>query len=293
MVINYSIIIPHKNTPDLLQKCIDSIPHRDDVQIIVVDDNSDEDKVDFANFPDLHDERVEVYLTKEGKGAGYARNIGLSHAHGKWIVFADADDFFNPCFNEALDEFAGKDNDYEVVFFKGNAIKLADGSLSTRGDSFNEVVDDAIKTSNFSKALTQSTPCRKFFNKNFLQEHNITFNEVRWSNDVVFSAKVALYATRLYASAMPIYCVTESEGSLTKNVSLACRIVRFEEECEEVKILGNKFPESDLKFWLFVTWFNVYKTNKLVGIKMLPKAILHGRARFIELMFKQYLQKLK
>ena len=49
-MINYSIVIPHKNTPDLLQYCLDSIPVRDDVQVIVVDDNSDADKVDFEHF---------------------------------------------------------------------------------------------------------------------------------------------------------------------------------------------------------------------------------------------------
>ena len=38
-MINYSIIIPHKNIPDLLQRCLDSIPRREDVQIID-DDNS-------------------------------------------------------------------------------------------------------------------------------------------------------------------------------------------------------------------------------------------------------------
>lgn len=50
---------------------------------------------------------TEVLFTKEGKGAGYARNIGLSHARGKWIIFADADDFFTAdCFtilNEYMD----------------------------------------------------------------------------------------------------------------------------------------------------------------------------------------------
>lgn len=73
-MIAYTFIIPHKNSPDLLQKCLDSIPRRDDVQIIVVDDNSDAGKVDFDHFPGLDDPTVEVYLTKEGKGAGYARN---------------------------------------------------------------------------------------------------------------------------------------------------------------------------------------------------------------------------
>ncbi|WP_430438555.1 glycosyltransferase [Phocaeicola vulgatus] len=38
--INYSIIIPHKNSAGLLQRCLDSIPQRDDIQIIIIDDNS-------------------------------------------------------------------------------------------------------------------------------------------------------------------------------------------------------------------------------------------------------------
>ena len=39
--INYSIIIPHKNSTVLLERCLRSIPCRKDVQVIVVDDNSE------------------------------------------------------------------------------------------------------------------------------------------------------------------------------------------------------------------------------------------------------------
>lgn len=70
---NYSIIIPHKNIPTLLRRCLDSIPKRNDVQIIVVDDNSDPGMVDFSKFPGLNETNIEVYFTKEGKGAGYAK----------------------------------------------------------------------------------------------------------------------------------------------------------------------------------------------------------------------------
>ena len=91
----YTIIIPHKNTPQLLQRCLDSIPIRVDIQIIIVDDFSDSTIVDFNNFPGSNRLNVEIYLTKEGKGAGYARNVGLTKAKGKWILFADSDDFFN------------------------------------------------------------------------------------------------------------------------------------------------------------------------------------------------------
>lgn len=104
---HYSIIIPHKNTPRLLERCLCSIPTWDEIQIIIIDDNSNSESVDFSHFPGNGRKNTEILFTKEGKGAGYARNIGLSHARGKWIIFADADDFFTAdCFtilNEYMD----------------------------------------------------------------------------------------------------------------------------------------------------------------------------------------------
>ena len=47
------------------------------MHIVVVDDNSDSCQVDFSHFPGLNNPFVEVIFTKEGYGAGYARNVGL------------------------------------------------------------------------------------------------------------------------------------------------------------------------------------------------------------------------
>ena len=193
--IKYSFIIPHKNVPQLLRKCLDSIPHRDDVQIIVVDDNSDEREVDFNNFPGVGEKCTEVYFTKKSKGAGYARNVGLSYAVGKWIVFADADDFFNSSINEAMQDYI--DDDSDVIFFKGNAINLIDNTPATRGETYYNAVQLAYETNNFSEVLILSTPCRKFYNRLFLVNNNILFNESRWSNDVVFGAKVAIFQKKI------------------------------------------------------------------------------------------------
>ena len=49
----------------------------------MVDDDSSSDVVDFMDFPGSSREDVEIIFTKEGKGAGYARNCGLLHARGK------------------------------------------------------------------------------------------------------------------------------------------------------------------------------------------------------------------
>ena len=90
----FSVIIPHYNIPKLLQRCLDSIPDIPDIQVIVVDDNSSVEKVDFDNFPGKGRKYTTAIFDKAGGGAGHARNIGLKHAEGKWLVFADSDDFF-------------------------------------------------------------------------------------------------------------------------------------------------------------------------------------------------------
>ena len=64
-----SIIIPHYNTPSLLKRCIDSIPIREDIEVIIVDDNSDSNIVDFAHFPGHERTYTKVIFTKKGKGA--------------------------------------------------------------------------------------------------------------------------------------------------------------------------------------------------------------------------------
>lgn len=98
MTINYTIIIPHKNIPDLLERCLHTIPTRDDLEVIIIDDNSDPDKVDLEHFRGSNRPDTTVIFDKSGKGAGHARNLGLKKALGEKLIFADADDYFNYCF---------------------------------------------------------------------------------------------------------------------------------------------------------------------------------------------------
>ena len=91
---NFSFIIPHKNVPELLKKLLDSIPVRDDTEVIVVDDHSDPSIVDFVNFPGLKRRNTKCIFLDESRGAGYARNVGIDNASGKWLLFADSDDSY-------------------------------------------------------------------------------------------------------------------------------------------------------------------------------------------------------
>jgi len=218
--INYSIIIPHKNIPELLQRCLDSIPRREDIQIIVVDDNSDPDKVDFKNFPGLSDPFIEVVFTKEGKGAGYARNIGLTKAIGEWLLFADADDFYNYCINDILDEYVNSDAD--IIFFKHNSLDSASYTTTYRTTFQNTFIDywftlEVQKKADILLRYKHTSVCAKFFKKSFIDRNSILFDEVYISNDVTFAYLAGFYAHSIYADSRALYCATVRQGSIRRS----------------------------------------------------------------------------
>lgn len=100
--INYSFIIPHHNCPDLLLRCINSIPRRDDIEIIVVDDNSEISKKPKGLRKDI----ILININSElSKGAGRARNYGIKKAKGKWLLFSDSDDYYASGFIDILDRY--------------------------------------------------------------------------------------------------------------------------------------------------------------------------------------------
>ena len=101
----FSFIIPHRNAPFLLARCIDSIPVREDVEIIVVDDNSTPEVLHQLKDIEKRYSHIAFIVTTLSKGAGYARNVGIELAKGKWLLFIDADDFFYPCINGILDKY--------------------------------------------------------------------------------------------------------------------------------------------------------------------------------------------
>ena len=216
--INYTIIIPHKNIPELLKRCLASIPRREDVQIIVVDDNSDPEKIDFEHFPGLGDPNVEVVFTKEGKGAGYARNIGLTKAVGKWLLFADADDFFNYCINDILDEYVNSDAD--IVYFKHNSLDSATYNTTNRLIQFRSYIDYWFYSQHNADALLrynhQSVWC-KIFKRELVKKNNILFDEVSISNDVTFAYLSGYYAGSINVDIRALYCYTVRQGSIRRS----------------------------------------------------------------------------
>lgn len=214
--IKFSFIIPHKNSPKLLQRCLASIPRDENIQIIVVDDNSSADIVDFNHFPGKDDECVEVYFTKEGKGAGYARNVGLKYALGKWIIFADADDFFTENALSILN--TQYNNKADIVFFYSQSIYDDTKEKADRSTMYNSLVNDYLNDRAIENKIRVGflVPWAKMIKRCLIENNNIKFDEVPAANDVYFAVLAGLAAKCIDAVPESIYVVTVNRGSITR-----------------------------------------------------------------------------
>ena len=227
---NFSIIIPHKNTFDLLCRCVSTIPEDSDIQVIIVDDlsNISSGRENFLTFLKQR-KNITFIETKNGKGAGFARNVALKYAIGKWLIFADADDFFTDKawslmqkYNNAL---------YDIVYF--GIVSVDSETLETvhRNQTYNCLIEncdnETAEKMNLLK-LRHDVPWGKMIRRILVVDNDIQFDETRYCNDTIFSTKTALRAKYIYADSTPFYCVTFRKGSLVTHRSLESDFIRYQ-----------------------------------------------------------------
>ena len=123
-----SIIVPIYNDSKYLVKCIESIIHQTytNLQIILIDDGSTDNSLEICQEYAKKDSRILV-IHKENGGLPSARNAGLDVSNGEYVMFCDADDFYNPDSCEILERaISSKCADYAI----GNYINCdEDGTL--------------------------------------------------------------------------------------------------------------------------------------------------------------------
>lgn len=102
----FSIVIPTYNRANRLMVAIDSVLNQtfEDFELLVVDDGSTDDTASQVKERSLKNPRLK-YIFQENAERGAARNKGVSHAVGDYVMFLDSDDEFLPdCLQILFDE---------------------------------------------------------------------------------------------------------------------------------------------------------------------------------------------
>lgn len=189
----------------------------EDIQVIVVDDNSADADTYFDRYPELSRPYLEFVRTTKGGGAGYARNVGLEHAKGKWILFADADDFFVDDMYDIISSYV--DSKADVIYFKKKSVLSENTSIEAERSSYiNENINRFLTDGDeWPLRAKMYGPVCKMIKRNLIVKYSIRFDEIKYSNDCYFSMLIGYYADIVTVANRILYVITSRPNSLMSN----------------------------------------------------------------------------
>lgn len=172
------------NCENYLEKCIESLLHQTyaDFEIILINNASVDNTYSIANkYKELYKEKIILYNTEEKLGAGGSRQKGMEYATGEYICFIDCDDYVSNDYIERMIRCAELNNFPDIVISNFQKVDLHDNVKYIR--TFN----------NEQQALVQSiAPWAKMYKKSYLEKNNLYFRNMKFGEDVIFSAEIYL-----------------------------------------------------------------------------------------------------
>ncbi|MGW2958391.1 bifunctional glycosyltransferase/CDP-glycerol:glycerophosphate glycerophosphotransferase [Streptomyces sp. NPDC001220] len=114
-----SLIVPCFKVQGFLRECLDSVLDQSfhDIEVIAVDDRSPDGCGAILDEYAARDPRVRVLHLPENVGLGRARNAGLPHATGDFLLFLDSDDTLTPGALHAIADRLTETGDPDVLVF--------------------------------------------------------------------------------------------------------------------------------------------------------------------------------
>ena len=118
-MIKLSIIIPIYNGEKFILRALDSIPKRDDIEVICVDDGSTDNTFEILkNYTRIP---IKIFHLNKNMGIGYATNTGIEASTGEYITGLDIDDYYiTEIFNNCLDNIILEDDIYNFSYLQNS-----------------------------------------------------------------------------------------------------------------------------------------------------------------------------
>ena len=171
------------------------------IEVLLVDDGSTDGSYEICKKWELKNNKIKV-LHQENKGLGSARNLGIDHAKGNYIYFYDVDD-----------EISSKLIEYNVGMMRQHSVDMLIFGYTSIDLTYNSKTQVAFK----DKLIENNRQLRdiyvdefvlkmngfawnKFYSKEFIDKHNLRFENQRIQQDEVFNMLCYRHVTRMYIS---------------------------------------------------------------------------------------------
>ena len=222
-MLDVSFIIPYFNGQSTIVRCLDSIYslelYKDSFEIIIVDDCSlIPAQTVLAEYicthPDIH-----IIRHTENKCQGGAKNTGIRYSKGRYIIFADQDDFIIPN-NLKLAMLEAFNSNPDMLSCRFNVISI-DGESTEKGlklpNSF--TVDGKTFCESCFDAGQSLAPWSYLYRRDYLQQISHPMAEGVLMEDSDWIAWHLIFANKIVYLPIPIYCWVMCPSSITHGQS--------------------------------------------------------------------------
>lgn len=198
-----SVIMPVYNVSAYLKQALDSVVNQTltNIEIICVDDGSTDDSLEILQEYAGKDDRIQV-ITQKNQYAGVARNNGLSKAKGKYVIFWDADDFFELDALEKLYDKAEEEQAEVVVCGANRYDEELDETILTGIYMVEERLPEKrpFSREDMGKYIfyfATNVPWNKLYLREYIIKNNLQFEARKKANDTYFVIMAFYYAERI------------------------------------------------------------------------------------------------
>lgn len=229
-----SVVIPVYNVEPYICRCVDSVLSQtfQDLQIILVDDGSPDNCPAICDDYAARDPRIQV-IHKQNGGLASARNAGMRAATGKYLFFLDSDDWLEP---DGLENLYRCAEEHHVDFVRYRAIRSGWPGMAQNAPCMVEPVRELREGYYDRNAILREVYPRlivtpqltmgaivgawgSLYDLDFLRRNDLYFyEEVKFSEDMVFSARVVRAAKNFYFMDTPgVYHYFYNPNSISKS----------------------------------------------------------------------------
>ncbi|NFO13453.1 glycosyltransferase [Clostridium botulinum] len=241
MNIEISVVIPIYNVERYLEKCLESVVSQnfDSYQVILVNDGSTDSSEKIAKKFVKKYKRFKI-VNKTNAGLGAARNTGLQHCSGKYVVFIDSDDYIEKDYLYTLYNSVKPNNsDMAICSFE----KIFENKNKSIVNMLNIDCDKTYSGIDTLKLLFKSKiSCYawdKIYKRKLFNDNNIKYCEGRLYEDIFTTIKLISSCRRISFVNKPLYKYRIRNGNITSEKTLKA-INDFNYAVQEVNIYLKK-----------------------------------------------------
>ena len=164
-----------------------------DFELIIIDDGSTDDSREICKQYAKDDSRIKL-ITKKNGGTWAARNRGIDESIGKYIIFLDCDDWYEPNLFEKMYESI-KENDVDLVisgqtnvFVDENGEVIRRTTVLPKEQNFKskgEILGNYIL---LRKEEIGDTLWNKIYKSEIIKKYNLKFENYKRGEDTIFNA---------------------------------------------------------------------------------------------------------